>query len=697
MHFPGAVGRTKLIDGRIADMRVESLSDGLQAVAGGRTVRVQFGVGWKLLSERVIPLANDDYRVDHQQHVQPDGVVELPSGGAGVVQKEGGERRLAPGTERSVADDETVVSRGSLVTLCRPLGDATVTVDRDGRAVVETDSPVVVGWTTPPDVPVGEIAVGSRDAQGVGDAITAAAAVALPEIETPRRSWPNARSATPELSLDGTGTPASEIDAPDTGVSLRVPGDDGLAYVLTTAPLGFYTGARYEVVDDAEQVQLLVDDESVLMGGDPETVDIRASIWLRRLFYVDCLAREAGPDGVQMADAADVFDALDTTAEEVYRRSLVDRVAWLTTLSDEVREAVDMLLPEWPEVVHLDPDIERVPRVSRYLSRVADIRLSDGETLSPGRMSDVDPSTAVRGQSVTDPGVRVQPAGVENDASTIWDAPGNPIHASSATGTYSGDTSVRPTPTTSSDDDGLSVVVARCGYESAEEAVERWRRRQDSLEIDLDVVGRPTCDELLDALRRDVDVVHVAAHFEGGAGVDCSDGFIGARDLEEVNAEVVVANCCGSEEWSTAAVEAGASAAASTTGPIAAETAEIDGADLSGLLSLGWSVERAVSLVRDVRDPTGWVVVGDGGVRVTDSDVTVPPRIEIDDGYILVDHRGPGVPGHWVRDVISARPHLPQRHQTQLTNDVREELLSTVESPIVVDGSLVWPPFDDEI
>ena len=660
-------------------MRVESRSDRLRVTASGKTCDLILGDGWERTDETPQPLGTDERPTLHERVVDPGGDVELPAGGVGVIDSEGQERRVGRGDTEAVDPAETIVSYGPVPTFVRPSTSVEVVVGQSDVPTVSlgSDTTLSVGWWRPPEAPLAEISVDPARAKSVAAGV-AAASVALPSTETPDRTWPNSRAPAPRLTTDGSGRNPGSVDRIDTGVEFVVP--DSLEHVLAVSSLVYYLGADVAVADDATEAQLHAGGDEWTLGVDPEVVDTRASSWLRRVFYLDCLARCGGPNDVRLREADAALEHVDGTADELFETALDERVARYLAADDAVLEE----LPRWPEVVHVEPDSrrKRVARLSRYLGRLADVRLPDGERLSVGELSawDPEPGVAVRGTSATVPKAFVVPTS-EGEAGVIgWDAPGTPM------GAYDASVGIPPTPTRR-DDDPVEVVIVRCGWQSAGGALERWQRRADDLAMTVTTQNNPTVDGLRETLRRNVDVVHLAAHNESNEGVECADGHLSRYELREVGANVVVANCCDSERWAQQAVSAGSSAAVGTTGPIRVESAEREGADIAGLLSLGWCVERAVDMVRSVRDPSGWIVVGDGGVRVGQSRAPTPAWVSTSSDGASISHLAPGAAGYRVNDVAGCGPRLPG----VVTSETDPEtLLGQLDSPVQTDERLVW-------
>ncbi len=662
-------------------MRVVERDEGIRAVTDGKTVTVELGEEWAYAEDPPEDVGGPSYLLTCREHVAPATDVVLPAGGVAVIEPDGVERRVGRGETEPVAPTETVVAQAAIPTLCRPVAGGTVTVDTAGEPTVETDGPVTLGWITPPDAPVARIVAG-RAPQSIADAVTAAS-VSLPGVHSPRRTWPNARAPAPRLVLDGNGHDPDAVDYMDSGVELTVPETDALSYVVGTSTLAYYLGASVSVTDTTI-ARLHAGGEAWPLGANPEAADRKASSWLRRIFYLDCLVRCAGPDGVRLREADDALAFVAGDAPELFDLDIGPRVTRYLAADDAVLDE----LPRWPEAVHVAPEPQRVPRLARYLGRLADVRLPRGEELTVAALSGWEPDAPVRGQSRRVPVPRIVPEAHGEAGVVGWDAPGRPMGAFDARGDPASD---------ADGDEALQVVVVHCGWQSPHGTLERWRAREDELALDVETVSRPTVDELQATLRRNVDVVHLAAHHEYDNGVKCSDGYLKAHELSGVGATAVVANCCDSERWARKAVDNGADVAVATTGPIPVVEAERDGADLAGLLSLGWCVERGVNLLRQLYNGAGWVTVGDGGMRVTGPSSSVSPTVAIDttSEQLTINWHTPGDPGLRIDSVFTSSPSLPQKATHSVDPDVYSRIEIDRKAPAIVDGRrLEWPPYD---
>lgn len=628
-------------------------------------------------TSRDAQLPVDGWLVNGETRLTNPDKLTLPRGGVSVDSG-----RLSAGESATLADGAIVVVESPVVCLVRVDGDGgEISVDDRMRATLRPSGDVTVGWSRPPDAGVREISLESRDAGGVAAALRAAAAVSLPNVGTPDRTWPNSRKPAPSITESDRGTSPSEVERVDSGVEIELP--DSLAMVAGTATLAGYTAAEITIDETATEARLHAAGESWSLGSDPDAVDEQASSWLRRVFCLDCHARAAGKHGSRLLGHSNAVEHVDGTADELFDTPLDERVARYLAAADSVVDT----LPRWPETLHVEPTPDRLAAVTPQLCRLADVRLPRCDRIDlPDMVDYAPPSTeAVRGVAdATSTGrERVVPASAGRAATTGWSAAGNPMAAYGATS----DSSICHR----TDDAPLRVRVVECGGERADETADRWR---DTLtpSVDLSVDTRPTVSRLCEVLRSDADVVHVAGH-AGDDGVVCRDESLSRGDLpDSVAPAVVVWNACSSESLAEETVASGAAASVGTTGPVPRDDARRDGAHYARLLADGWCAERAARVLRRCYDPLGWVVHGDGAARVQESSAGVPPLVVIDSDAetVMIDYGAPDSPGHVVSGVLSER-RLCGREEYKLSDDALERIATRVDSPVVRDGNLVSP------
>jgi hypothetical protein len=482
-------------------------------------------------------------------------------------------------------------------------------------------------------------------------------------------------------------------ECPDTDTEIVVPDadSDGLAHLLPTAGLLHYVGAEATIDPDASGTHLRAGAETYHLGDDPQTVDQTATDLLRTIFFLDCLARTGGPYGTDLVERK-LLEELALDAGTLYEMPLAQRVqTYLNTTQvyNGGRSGVDVLerLPEWHLGLHVEPTLDRVPALSHYLGRLADVYTPEAATL----------------ETLADRGNWAERTTRSNRAHTAGDLMVAPDQRARTVGWYGprralggfnvvGDGTPRPRPLA---EGNLSVTVVQAAEEFVDdEAVADYYREPD-LPMDVSVLDSPTADELQAAFERPTDLLHFVGHCEN-SGLRCADGTMAAGVIDECQVEAFFLNACGSLGFAEKLVERGAAAGAATTRAVFGETAGRVGCNWARLLAHGWSIERALDVARSVDDPAGYVAVGDGTHILTEGDDPVPSeyslnRTEAEVDRLEISCNSPLNPGTGHKPELKQISHLSATVQYVPIDDPRTEaILPLLDYPVQADGELVW-------
>jgi hypothetical protein len=233
---------------------------------------------------------------------------------------------------------------------------------------------VVLGFRSRHEHPAGTVTVPSSPA-----GVAAGLSYLHSSIKTtsPDRSFPTLRGHPPRLATDG------ELDVPDgiaeatadTGIVLRAPADVGDLFVL--APLAFYLQADVTAdAGDRPVVEIPSQDVAYELPAAPELQTATADL-LRRVFYLDCLVRNEGPYGTDLAEA-DVLESLPLDPAWAYEAPPDERLAAYL----EVPEAqVSPELPDWHLSTYVQPDLERARCLPFLLQKLSLVFLPETSEL----------------------------------------------------------------------------------------------------------------------------------------------------------------------------------------------------------------------------------------------------------------------------------------------------------------------------
>ena len=211
-------------------------------------------------------------------------------------------------------------------TYLRFSGEATVRTAADFSSVVVSfpeRTRVIVGFRSRHELPIGRITV-PETFDGVASALTHLAS--SHKTERPDRTYPTLRGHPPLLELgDRLEVPDHVRRAtPDSGIELRVP--RRLEQLFVVAPLAHYLQAKVTSAD-LDQPLLQIPNHAIerTLG---TTLDVESEVrrLVEKTFFLDCLVRNAGPYGTNLAELS-LLDALRLDGADLYTASIEDRLA----------------------------------------------------------------------------------------------------------------------------------------------------------------------------------------------------------------------------------------------------------------------------------------------------------------------------------------------------------------------------------
>lgn len=112
---------------------------------------------------------------------------------------------------------------------------------------------------------------------------------------------------------------------------------------------------------------------------------------------------------------------------------------------------------------------------------------------------------------------------------------------------------------------------------------------------DVDIAYDVTTNELRTLFATPIDFLHFIDHIDHG-GIECVDGSLDTRTLDEVRVESFLLNACRSYDQSAALVEKGCQAGVATLSDVFNEPATEVGCFLARLLGAGFPLRTALSI-----------------------------------------------------------------------------------------------------
>ncbi|WP_049923414.1 hypothetical protein [Halopiger djelfimassiliensis] len=648
------------------------------------------------------------------------------------------------GEPLSLPPDEYVVDVDTEIkTYLRFSGRATIEKTDDFESIVVSfpeRTRVVVGFRSHHELPAGTITVpDSPDA--VATALTHLSS--SHKTTSPDRTYPTLRGHPPLLEPgDALEIPDSiRNDSPDSGIELQVPSDYETLYVV--APLAYYLQATVRTVPAGQfgpsrprlRLTGMAIEERLAAMPDLER-DVERL--LRKAFFLDCLVRNAGPYGTDLAELS-LLEALGLDSDALYEASPQERLA---AYLEVPYAAIEHRLPDWHLSTYVAPEYDRLetlpflldrmsliyrPRTSELEGReLVERSLEDfyrggrdratGSHLSARGDGDCPSENLDRASAGQVASVDIVKPELRHGRVHGWLADGVPIDVfNSATEAYYN--RLEYLERTS---DSTSICVVLNDPEMAgehDDVAEIYRRRSEELPIEVTVEESLGTAELARVFEDEHDFVHYIGHCETD-GFRCPDGYLSASSLDRCNVQTFFLNACGSFYEGTTLVEKGSVAGAVTFTKVLNDHAIKVGSTFAKLLVHGFSIERAMRLARSrIMMGKDYTVVGDGTHSLTQGEHRQPTTITIEHLDNGAEHRRQSATEKYLVtfDCYSTRvtgsyyfPHTETNEYAYLCGSESSftlskpevaTLLKETEASVIYNGDIywsgeLWPQFD---
>ena len=535
------------------------------------------------------------------------------------------------------------------------------------------------------------------------------------------RSYPTLRGHPPLVERGAAFEAPSELESPDTGVTIELP--ETRRHVYVAAPLSYYLGAT---VVPGDTPQITTDTGFVQELGTGEDFQTGVERTLKRTFFLDCLTRTEGYYQVDLHErnALEADADVDLDFADLYGRPLGEQ---LEAYAAVPYEAIAANAPTWKLTAHVAPtapNVELLPFVANDLAVVASptpepttgsatqadavegfLRRPHGSHSSPPESEPV--SAAAAGSFTRSAGSQPRDATArqrtyvrppETDAlEQAWVGSGIPIGASKASlPAYQNRLSREPVE----GDIGITVVCNDPRMAAERSAVEAVYGSRESLPFDVRTYYDLPSDSLAAVLQTDTEFLHYIGHIDA-EGFQCSDGALDVGTVDDVGVDSFLLNACQSYEQGMELIEAGAIAGIATLNDVINEGAVDIGQNLARLLNYGFPIRSSLEVARrDSYVGNDYIVVGDGNFSVTQVQAALPNLCEVShtgDSYrveYITYPVGEFGLGSIVRPILPDEvPHYLSSGTADifdLTESELKEFLSLEEIPVVVNGELLW-------
>lgn len=336
---------------------------------------------------------------------------------------------------------------------------------------------------------------------------------------TPDRSFPSLRVHPPRIKIgDSTTIPASVREqVPETHIELSVPASIGA--LLSVAPLAHYLCATVIVADCSQPVIRAPPVGVERRLPPPPELSTTVSDILERTFWLDCLVRNAGPHGVDLADVDQARDAgLELDLDTLYDASPAERLRRYFEVDFETAAGV---FPRWQTAAVVEPTTESVRAVPRLAFALARVYLPAGSTVS-------DESVGTGATPPTEP-PSMGPDEARVGCRVVSGAPSDPLSTTpSALHRFTRD----------SDGGPLRIVVADNTDGRVDNILTDRPELTDS-GVQVESQQTPTGTELQMSLADPPTLLYYAAD-NATSGIECADGTVSVTDLPSRVADIVI-------------------------------------------------------------------------------------------------------------------------------------------------------------
>lgn len=449
---------------------------------------------------------------------------------------------------------------------------------------------------------------------------------------SPERSFSTLRGHPPEIELGSELDIPATVSPPDTGLTIEVPASYDAIYPV--APLAYYLGA--DIVPGS--VPKLVSDTGFEYYFEyPAGFEQDVARVLKQVFLLDCVTRTEGLYNIDLYERNELESLLSLDWESLYETPLAERVeAYLSVPYEVLAEYV----PKWRLTAHVQPVVSTAEQLPFVVDDLAVVRTKSPaqqtmSTASAGFTRSVSDGALMR--SVADTTHRSTTETAADDTNYVqfgsadsieqaWIGDGIPIGASKLIPEAFQNRLDREVSTGDID---ITVVVNDSRMAEEQDLVSEVYGDRDDLPFDVTIRRNLTTAELREQLREDCNFLHYIGHIDDG-GFECADGMLDVSTLDETGVEAFLLNACSSHEQGLGLIEAGAIGGIVTLTDIPNEGAVEMGELIARLLNVGFPLRAALTIVREENVLGGqYIVVGDGGMTVVQSQSETPNMLEI--------------------------------------------------------------------
>ncbi|MEE8168579.1 MAG: hypothetical protein V3T58_06875 [Candidatus Hydrothermarchaeales archaeon] len=436
----------------------------------------------------------------------------------------------------------------------------------------------------------------TKDIEGIARAISLLSSSI--KVASPERSYPTLRGHPPLIEF--SGEPSTDIEKLESGVEIFLPMK--LAYLYVASPLAYYLladirfGEPRITCNNGFQYPL-----SKLPRFEDEVNQT-----LQKVFFLDCLVRNAGlykPDLYELK----ALKGLDLDIKELYSMSIQEQLPiYMGIPIDKLKP----FMPTWHLASYVNPDMDNAKALPFLLNNLSTIYLARSRKISPRDVSKLSFNELFRGNVIREIEEKTIAKPVLKEAqSHLWLAPEKPIDVAKMN-----PDAVYNQLNFEHDKGRIRVALVLNDEEMLREkdTVQNIYAQRKDIPLDVEIFDFLQKDELAGIFEEGYDLVHYIGHCDE-RGLQCADGFLKIKEIQKNNTPAFFLNACKSYEEGMDLVSSGSVGGVVTLYYVPNEQALKIGYTFSILLTLGFPIEKAISLSKmgslSGRD---YLVLGDG-------------------------------------------------------------------------------------
>ncbi len=514
------------------------------------------------------------------------------------------------------------------------------------------------------------------------------------KVKSCERSYPTLRGHPPLIEFADEFS--ADVVRGNSGVEITIP--PKLEYLYVVAPLAYYLLADIEFGEPA----IRADSHKHPLPKFPKFEDDVNAI-LQRAFFLDCLVRNAGLYKLDLHELK-ALDGLAVDLDELYSADIGRQLSFYLSVPVE---KIGPYMPKWHLSSYVEPVIERARCLPFLLDRLSAIYLPRSRSISQREITALAVKELLRGNvfEMAKKKSLIQPLLKDSD-SHYWLAEEKPI------GIIKADEEAfynRLKYASSKDAIRIALVVNDERMLHEMEMVQDVYAERKDVPLEVAVYGFLDREELSEVFGGGYDLVHYIGHCE--EGLQCSDGFLKAKDIQVNNTPAFFLNACKSYKEGQDLIKNGSIGGVVTLYYIPNEQALRIGYNFTRLLSLGFPIDKAMSIAKTgTLSGSDYLILGDGGHSlVQNSRMNTVYLYEIrqlgSDRFQVIDKsygypaRGYSMGGYFYSDIGGGYYLFQSEVRLERTRLELMKLLekNTVSQPVIYENKLFFQGFQEHL